>query len=886
MPRLRIPRPSSLADLFDRACLVLTLLLLTAASYRRFVQDAVDPNKCEALLQTGQWLDSPDHDPPQAPYRNWQAPGCMLHEYKTPDIAKCNENGKILFVGDASARQIFWAAVRKLDSGYVTRERKKIDQHDDINFSKNGANLKFLWDPWLNSSGLYEELARYRQRREPGFKEEEEEDDTYANSGSRLESEVPRSVAILISGGLWHARHSPKSGVQRFRDAVENITATAFSSGTPTSLRTAPLSDREGVQDQVFFAPILEPRYELLSPGRESTIVPEKIDNMNDHLRELSLHHGLNVVWSFTNMTRGILEAYGESGIHVRETFSARMIDILLNLRCNAKAAAREGYPFDRTCCSGYRPMNLVQTLALLGTIVVVLVVILKSAKVRQRSNSISANATASVSVAILTLMLYLCYCFIADRTHVLPKVQQQYAVLDFRVIFLVLFLGCAVWIKGAPSSPGRRRADSFSGTVSPQSFLPRSQTDEWKGWMQVYILVYTYTAASSELDFYEVLRILIACYLFMTGYGHTMYFLQTQDYSLQRLVAVLSRLNLLAVSLSFVMGRPYSTYSFAPLVSFWFLVVYVTLKFSCHRNDKLLFLVGKVAVSGLLVTVFVHANGVLELVSFVLGTTFRATWEVQKWRDILSVDIYIALVGMLVAIIHLRVHSVLATHSRSNIFTQTLTDHFPVIRGFFIFLASITLPIFWMLTRRSPNRADYDWWMPILGWLPVVSFAILRNCHQFLRQHHSVAFAWIGRISLEIYLLSQHVLLAGDGNGLLGTGFFKGDGTIKGDRWRDLVVLSIVFVWGCWRVAAATATITSWISGVPDKREVEILSKAPSREDDLAFPEYGNGFQPSLSRGERREMEAEKRNSRWAGDLRLRLIVLGAGIWVCSIVS
>jgi hypothetical protein len=822
----------------------------------------------------------------------------MLHEYKTPHIAKCNENGKILFVGDASARQMFWAAVRKLDSGYVTRERKKIDQHDDISFSKNGVNLKFLWDPWLNSSGLYEELARYRQRREPGF----EEDEVDVSSGSSLESAVPRSVAILISGGLWHARHAHKGAVKRFKESIENITVTAFPSGTPTSLRTAPLSDHEGVQDQIFFAPILEPRYELLSPGRESTIVPEKIDDMNDHLRELSLHHGLNVIWSFTNMTRGILDAYGESGIHVREKFSARMIDILFNLRCNAKAASREGYPFDRTCCSGYRPMNLVQTLALLGTFVVLLVVILKSAKgttpsfqlrsrfaksiVRQRSNSISANATASVSVAVLTLMLYLCYCFVADRTHVLHKVQQQYAVLDFRVIFVVVFLGCAVWIRGPPASPGRRRADSFSGTASPQSFLPRSQTDEWKGWMQVYILVYTYTAASSELDFYEVLRILIACYLFMTGYGHTMYFLQTQDYSLQRVAAVLSRLNLLAVSLSFVMGRPYSSYSFAPLVSFWFLVVYFTLKSSSHQNDNLPFLVGKIACSGLLVTLFVHVDGILELVSFLFGAAFRATWDVQKWRDILSVDIYIALVGMLVAIIHLRVHNILATHSRSNIITETLTDHFPIIRTFFIFLAAITLPVFWILTRRSPNRADYDWWMPILGWLPVVSFIILRNCNQFLRQHHSLAFAWIGRISLEIYLLSHHLLLAGDGNGLLSTGFFKGDGTIKGDRWRDLVVLSIIFMWCCWRVAAATATITSSISGTTDKAALEVLSRIPSRENDLAFPEYGNGFQRSSSGGESKQVEAEKRNSRWPGDLKMRLMLLGVGIWVCSIVS
>ena len=490
---------------------------------------------------------------------------------------------------------------------------------------------------------------------------------------------------------------------------------------------------------------------------------------------------------------------------------------------------------------------------------------------------------SSNVSRSLLVVNLAMCYCFFADRTQVLNKVHKQFSSSEFNIL-----CGISMTI-GVLSLRQSRAGLSTPWTTAPGKrleapFLSRDQTDEWKGWMQFLILVYHYTGASRVLWIYQVIRVLVASYLFMTGFGHATFFYVKGDYSLKRFASVVIRLNLLSCVLPYSMRTNYIFYYFSPLVTFWYVVIYFTMKIGRERNESLWFLISKILVSAASVTAIIKVPGILEETFLLLKYSSRIEWNAAEWRFRVYLDMFIVYLGMLVGVFYVKTSRALSGERMDSPFARLVRNHFRVLHLGFVVVSTIMLPAFWLLIRKYPDKYQYNRWQPYISWVPILSFIFLRNSSTFFRNTYSSFFAWLGRCSLETFTLQFHIWLAADTKGLLSLGVFGIPGTPSDGRWHDFVLLTPIFFWVSWHVAAATGKLTSWIidprEGRADIDVEEGKVETPKQSTELPRVQgLGQMKQSSFSRLE--VVTAILRE-----DLKLRLAIIVIVLWFCNMVS
>ena len=117
---------------------------------------------------------------------------------------------------------------------------------------------------------------------------------------------------------------------------------------------------------------------------------------------------------------------------------------------------------------------------------------------------------------------------------------------------------------------------------VATNDVLNRDQTEEWKGWMQFIFLLYHYYSAA---EVYNSIRIMITCYVWMTGFGNFSFFYLKGDYSAHRVLQMLWRLNFLVIFLMLSQGTTYILYYICPLHTYFFLMVYFTMSLGRDLN-------------------------------------------------------------------------------------------------------------------------------------------------------------------------------------------------------------------------------------------------------------------------------------------------------------
>ena len=792
-----------------------------------------------------------------------------MHNYQDNDLIPCLKHRRLVFLGDSSVRQLYWATARKLG----IQEHSKAE-HSDLAFHIHDAAVEFRWDPFLNSSNLTMELTAAARSRQ----------------GNKM---AHSTAALVIGGGLWHARYLDEAHYfDRYRASLESIALSMDhlspkNAGGPLHRYSFGPLDTHGF---VLLTPVPVPFYNGLSPERATTITPAKIDTLNLHLYQNSAAGNVTVPWSFSSMMSPNDSVYQPDGLHFSDNLAARMVDVILNLRCNVElriANRQRGYPMDKTCCNRYNPPRLPQFI-MMGAFVWLLPVIILLTSTE--SNRVPFLPSRRITRAITVLALAISYCYYADRTPLFNKIQKQYMDKEFMSLCAVIIILGVVSIRRSETAPHNGSATQPAMGKRDEFALSRQQTDEWKGWMQFIILIYHYTGASKVLWIYKIIRLLVASYVFLGGFGHTVYFYRKADYSLRRCAAVLIRLNLLSCALPYMMGTDYASYYFAPLISFWFIVTYATMAVGHSRNKLVNFLVAKVLLSAVLVNLFLIRGPFFEVLFDFLERTCKIRWDLFEWRFRVQLDSYVTFVGMLCGI--------LFVHMTDNSYSETPESKQlrRLLEGFCWVGAMYVVVIFilcWWLAYETSSKYTYNRWFPLVSAFPILGFVILRNSSRHLRSFNSSVFAWMGRQSLETFTLQYHVWLAADTKGLLALGIFErmSGGTNHG-RKADFLILTIVFLWISWHVAAATQTLTTWIVDPKDgsnesaNGDIKLLQLPRNRSNDNMRDEQSHGGNATNRASAGATRSASRMKKLVAGDLRVRIALLLAVMWLLNIIS
>ena len=249
-------------------------------------------------------------------------------------------------------------------------------------------------------------------------------------------------------------------------------------------------------------------------------------------------------------------------------------------------------------------------------------------------------------------------------------------------------------------------------------TILNREQTEEWKGYMQIGFVLYHYFAAKET---YNLIRIFIAAYVWMTGFGNFSYFWFRKDYSFVRLAKMLIRLNWLVFFICLVMDKEYMLYYVCPLHTFYFMVVYTTMAIFPEKNYEPFWMRLKFLFLFLFLFVLFEVPGVFEAFFWPLKWVLGYEDSLHEWQFRATLDHYAAWVGMIYAYNYPAIEAMLKRVEQSG----------PAVRyGIKVVITGVALGamVLWMWYYVPMDKYLYNALHPYVAVIPYTAYIILRN--------------------------------------------------------------------------------------------------------------------------------------------------------------